>query len=116
MIVKEKLDEEYVTVAEVKETLNEIADERAEGDREMAYELRRSLEHVNEFAVLEGKEAEELIESLLELEQVDDFVAHKIADLLPRNRDELRSIYSKERYTLDGDEMDEILNIVAKYR
>jgi DNA-directed RNA polymerase subunit F len=116
MIVKEKLDEEYVTVAEVKETLNEIADERAEGDREMAYELRRSLEHVNEFAVLEGEEAEELIESLLELEQVDDFVAHKIADLLPRNRDELRSIYSKERYTLEGDEMDEILNIVAKYR
>ncbi len=116
MIVKEKLDEEYVTVAEVKEILNDIADERAEQDREMAFELRRSLDHANEFAVLEADEAQELLDELLELEAVDDFVAHKIVDLLPRNRDELRSVYAKERYTVDSDEMDEILNIVAKYR
>ena len=116
MIVKEKLDEKYVTVSEVKETLNEIADERADEDREMAYELRRSLEHVNEFAVLDADEAQELRDTLLEFEAVDDFVAHKIVDLLPRNRDELRSIYAKERYTVDSEEMDEILNAVAKYR
>jgi len=116
MIVKEKLDEEYVTVSEVKETLNEIADERAEDDREMAYELRQSIDHANEFAVLDGDEAQEMLDELLEFEQVDDFVAHKIVDLLPRNRDELRSVYAKERYSLDSDEMDEILNVVAKYR
>jgi DNA-directed RNA polymerase subunit F len=116
MIVKEKLDEEYVTVSEVKETLNEIADDRADEDREMAYELRRSLEHVNEFAVLDTDEAEELLGILVEFEAVDGFVAHKIVDLLPRNRDELRSVYAKERYSLDSDEMDEILNAVAKYR
>ncbi|MDZ7687436.1 MAG: RNA polymerase Rpb4 family protein [Halobacteriales archaeon] len=116
MIVKEKLDEEYVTVAEVKEVLNEIAEERAEQDREMAYELRQSLDHANEFAVLEADEARELLDELNELEQVDDFVAHKVADLLPNTRDELRAIYAKERYSLDTDEIDEILNVVAKYR
>jgi DNA-directed RNA polymerase subunit F len=116
MIVKEKLDEEYITVSEVKETLNEIAEERAEQDREMAFELRQSLDHANEFAVLDADEARELLEELEELEQVDSFVAHKIADLLPENRDELRAIYAKERYSLDTDELDEILNIVAKYR
>jgi len=116
MIVKEKLDEEYMTVAEVKEILNDIADERGEQDREMAFELRRSLDHANEFAVLEADEAQELLDELLELEAVDDFVGHKIVDLLPRNRDELRSVYAKERYTVDSEEMDEILNIVAKYR
>jgi len=116
MIVKEKLDEEYVTVAEVKETLNEMAEERSEQDREMAYELRQSLDHANEFAVLDADEARELLEEVREFEQVDDFVAHKIADLLPENRDELRAIYAKERYSLDTDEIDEILNVVAKYR
>lgn len=116
MIVKDKLDEEYVTIAEVKETLNEMAEERAEQDREMAYELRQSLDHANEFAVLDAEEARELVEEVSEFEQVDDFVAHKIADLLPKNRDELRAIYAKERYSLDTDEIDEILNVVAKYR
>ncbi len=116
MIVKEKLEEEYVTVAEVKETLNEIAEERSDDDREMAFELRRSLDHANEFGHLEADEARELVEELGEMEAVDDFVAHKVADLLPRNRDELRAIYAKERYSLDGDELDEILNTVAQYR
>ncbi|MDY6780243.1 MAG: RNA polymerase Rpb4 family protein, partial [Halobacteria archaeon] len=76
----------------------------------------RSIDHVNELAALDADEAEEMLDELLELEQVDDFVAHKVVDLLPRNRDELRSIYAKERYSLDSDELDEILNIVAKYR
>lgn len=116
MIVKEKLDEEFVTMAEVKETLNEIAESRADEEREMAYELRRSIDHVNELAELDVEEAEELLEELMELEQVDEFVAHKIVDLLPRNRDELRAIYAKERFSLDADELDEILNAVAKYR
>ncbi len=116
MIVKEKLDEEYITISEVKEILNEISDERNEEDREMAYELRRSIDHVNEFAILDSDDAEDLLEELLELEGVDEFVGHKIVDLLPDNKDQVRSIYAKERYSLDSDELDEILNIVAKYR
>lgn len=103
-------------MAEVKETLNEIAESRAEEEREMAYELRRSIDHVNELTQLDVEEAEELLEELLDLEQVDEFVAHKIVDLLPQNRDELRAIYAKERFSLDADELDEILNAVAKYR
>ena len=39
-IFKEKLDEEYVTVSEVKELLAEVEAERAaDPDREMRYEL-----------------------------------------------------------------------------
>lgn len=117
VIVKDKLDEEFVTVSEVKEILNEMAEDRSDDDdREMAYELRRSIDHVNDFAVLDAEDAQELRDELLELEQVDPFVAHKIVDLLPENRDELRSIYAKERFSLDGDELDDILDVVAKYR
>jgi len=116
MVVKEKLDEEYVTLAEVKEELNEQAEERADDDREMAYELRKAIDHANEFAVLDAGEAQEFLEELEELEKVDSFVAHKIVDLLPKNRDELRAVYAKERYSVSSDELDEILNVVAKYR
>jgi DNA-directed RNA polymerase subunit F len=115
-IFKEKVDEEYLTVAEVKDLLEEVEVERAaDEDREMRYELARAIEHVNRFAVLDPAESRELVGELQDVEKVDEPTAYKIADLLPQDRDELRAVFAQERYTLDGDELDEILDVVAKY-
>ncbi|WP_435349639.1 RNA polymerase Rpb4 family protein [Haloarchaeobius sp. HRN-SO-5] len=115
-IFKEKLEEEYLTVSKAKELLADIEEERAlDEDREMRYELARAIEHVNRFAVLDVDEAQDLVEELQELEKVDEPTAYKIANLLPQDRTELRALYAQERYSLDGDELDEILNVVAKY-
>ena len=115
-IFKEIIDEEYLTIAEAKELLEDLELERgADPDHEMRYELARAIEHVNRFAVLEAEESATLVEELAGLESVDDRIAYKIADLLPRDRDELRAIYAQERYSLSSDELDEILDIVAKY-
>jgi len=115
-IFKETIDEEYLTISEAKALLEDIEGERAgDEDREMQYELARAVEHVNQFAVLDAEEARELVGELEELEKVDEKTAYKIADLLPQNRDELRAVFAQERYSLDGDELDEILNVVAKY-
>jgi DNA-directed RNA polymerase subunit F len=115
-IFKEHVDEEFLTLAETKELLDEVEADRAlDEDREMRYELARAIEHVNRFTVLDVEESKELVAELEELEKVDEATAFKIANLLPQDRTELRSVYAKERYTLDGDELDEILNVVAKY-
>ena len=115
-IFKEVLDEEYLTTPEVKELLSDIESERAlEEDREMRYELARAVEHVNRFAVLGAEESRELVEELLELEKVDEPTAYKIANLLPEDRDELRSVFAQERYSLSGDELDNVLDVVARY-
>lgn len=115
-IFKEKIDEEYLTISEAKDLLADIEMERAaDEEREMRYELARAIEHVNRFAVLSAEDANELVAELEELEKVQEPTAYKIADLLPRDRDELRAIYAQERYALSGDELDEILNIVSKY-
>ena len=115
-IFKDKVDEELLTIAETKEILEGLETERAaDEEREMRYELARAVEHVNRFAVLEPDEARQFVADLLELEKVDEVTAHKIVDLKPRDRDELRAVYAQERYALDGDELDEVLNAVAKY-
>ncbi|MGM0447787.1 MAG: RNA polymerase Rpb4 family protein [Methanobacteriota archaeon] len=115
-IFKEKLDEEYVTTSEAKEILVEIEDERAEDEeRDLRYELARAIEHVNRFAELDAEESRELVEELTELDQIDLPTAVKITDLLPEDRTELRSVFAQERYSLDGGELDEVLNVVAKY-
>ena len=115
-IFKEKLDEEHVTIAEAKTILNEVEAERADDEeRDLQYELARAVEHVNRHASLEAEEAQELVDQLTELETVNAKTAHLVADLLPEDRTELRAIYAKERFNLDGEDLDEILDIVAQY-
>lgn len=115
-IFKEIIDEESLTIAEVKGLLEEIEDERAlEEDRDMRYELTRAIEHVNRFGILSPEEGRELVGELRELEKVEEATAFKIADLLPQDRNELRAVFAQERYALDGEELDEILDIVARY-
>lgn len=115
-IFKQKLDEEYLTLAETKALLADIEAERAaDEEREMRYELARAIEHVNRFAALSVEDSREFVAELGELEKVDEPTAYKIANLRPVNRDELRAIYAQERYSLSGDELDEILGVVAQY-
>ena len=115
-IFKEKVSEEYLTVAETKEILEGLEMERAaDEDREMRYELKRAIEHVNRFAVLDPEESLDFVDQLQELEKVDEATAYKIANLRPLDRDELRAIFAQERYSLSGEELDEILNVVKQY-
>ena len=115
-IFKEIVDEEYLTLAEAKEHLEDIERERAlDEDREMRYELTRAVEHVDRFAVLDVEESEEFVAELQELEKIDEATAYKIANLLPQDRDELRAVFAQERYSLSGEELDDVLNVVAKY-
>jgi len=115
-IFKETLDEEHITISEAKTVLEAVEAERAaDDDRELRYELARAVEHVNRFAFLDGEESRALVEKLADLEKVEPAVAIKIADVLPADRTELRSVFANERYALDGEELDEILNVVAKY-
>ncbi|HET7324649.1 MAG TPA: RNA polymerase Rpb4 family protein [Halococcus sp.] len=115
-IFKEKLDEEYLTLAETKALLADIEAERAaDEDREMRYELHRAIEHVNRFASLTPEQSREFVSDLVDLAKVDEATAYKIVNLQPANRDELRAIYAQERYSLSGEELDEILSVVAQY-
>ena len=115
-IFKEIVDEEFLTVSEAKELLDDIETERAlDEERELRYELARAIEHVNRFAVLDPEDAQALVDELQELEKVDEATAYKIANLLPQDRDELRALYAQERYSLAGDELDTILNVTARY-
>ena len=115
-LFKETLEEELLTVPEAKEMLADVEAERAaDEDRELRYELARAIDHVNRFAVLDIEESKELVAELEELEYVDEPVAYKVANLLPRSRTELRAVFAQERYALDGDQLDRILEIVAKY-
>jgi DNA-directed RNA polymerase subunit F len=114
MIVKEVINEELLTLAEVKEILIKIAEERREQGLEVGYGFRKALHHADQFSKISGERSRALVSKLLELEKMKPVIAVRIADILPQSRDEIRSIYAKEKYTLSIEELDQILDYVLE--
>jgi DNA-directed RNA polymerase subunit F len=112
MKVKAIRSEERVTLSEVRDVLTNVEAERLEAEKEMSYELRRSIEHANQLAKLPADNSRALVEELLKLEKMKPDIAFRIANIAPRSRDELRAIYAKEKFSLSGEELDEILELV----
>jgi DNA-directed RNA polymerase subunit F len=113
MIVKSVLQEELLTLAEVKEVLDQIRQKRAD-EEELGYELRRAIRHAELFAKGTAEESRRMVEELMKQEKTTTEIAVKIADTRPATKDELRAIYAKERFTLSEEELDGILEIVFR--
>ncbi|MFN3384796.1 MAG: RNA polymerase Rpb4 [Archaeoglobaceae archaeon] len=112
---KEVKSFEYITIPEAREIMEEIAKRRQE-KAELLFETRRALRHLRNFSKLSAGKAKKLVEDLMKLPQVGrKDLAVKIADLMPRVVDEIRAIYAKER-TLTNEEIEQILEIVERYR
>jgi DNA-directed RNA polymerase subunit F len=114
MIVKEVLSEELLTLPEVKGMLHEIMEERLSNEEELGYELRKAINHAEMFSKTTPEKARDLVNKLLELEKMKPEIAIRIADVMPQSRDELRSLYAKERFTLTEEELDEMLTLVEE--
>ena len=52
---------------------------------------------------------------MMKLEFLEQKHAYKLADLLPKNKDDIKTIFAKERITLSEDNIKKILEIVGKY-
>jgi DNA-directed RNA polymerase subunit F len=113
MIVKSVLQEDLLTLAEVKEILDQIRERRSD-EEELGYELRRAIRHAEIFSKGTAEESRALVAELMKLGKMNLEIAVKIADIKPVNKDELRAIYAKERFTLSEEELDNILEIVFR--
>jgi len=100
-----------VSLSEVKNILSKVSKDR----EEMLYEQRIALEHAQTFAKLPVKKTNDMIKELMKLEFLEQVNAYKIADLLPNTKDDIKTIFAKERVTLGEDNIKKILEIVGKY-
>jgi len=115
MKVKGLISEERTTLPEMREQLAQVEAQRREAEQEMSYELRQSIEHANHLSKTTAEKARALVNELLTLEKMKPDIAFRIANIMPQSRDELRAIYAKERYTLTGEELDAILEMVITH-
>jgi DNA-directed RNA polymerase subunit F len=109
MIGKKVLETDPISVAEVKEILENFAE-----DHELNYEQNLTLDHVIKFSKLEVEESNKLIGELEEV--VKKKYAIKITDMLPQDLADLRLLFAKERIPIKNEDLKKILEIVEKYR
>lgn len=93
-----------------------LSEERKKNnEEEQVYEFRKALNHANMFCKLNVKDSKELVNKLIDNEKIKPSIAIKITDILPATNDELRSIFSKEKYTLKKEELQNLLDIIKQY-
>ena len=108
-MIGEKMEEKPITLAEMKEILSE----RKKG-RELTYEQDLALQYAKRFAKLSKAQAEKLAEELSKNAKLDSFTIAKIVDILPKNKETLELLLSKN-ISLEASETEEILNASKKY-
>jgi Uncharacterized protein conserved in archaea len=115
MKVKAILSEEKVTLPELRAALLGVEAERIAAEKEMSYEFRRSMDHANQLSKTTPEKSKELVDKLLKLEKMKPEIAYRIANIMPKSRDEVRAIFAKERYTLEPAEIDNIIDLVMAH-
>jgi DNA-directed RNA polymerase subunit F len=115
MKVKGIVSEEKVTLPELREVVLGVESERLAAEKEMSYEFRRSIEHANQLAKTTPEKSRDLVAELVKMEKMKPEIAYRIANIMPKSRDEVRAIFAKERYTLTPEELDTIIELVMTH-
>ena len=107
------MSEQYVTLAEVRELLEAEAEIR--GYDNLLQSQKAALDHAQTVCSISLDQANAIIDEVKQIDIVSDAVALKIADLLPRYPEDVRAIFSKERVTLEPQQIQQIIDIVEKH-
>lgn len=106
------MEEEYVSLAELKVILDKEKSARTDLTPEQQY----ALSHAAAFARLTPEKVPAMVKELMEVPMMSLANAVKIADVLPTHLDDVRAIFAKERFALSKEDAEKVLEIVAKYR
>ncbi|MGN1044882.1 MAG: RNA polymerase [Candidatus Methanomethylophilaceae archaeon] len=113
-------EEKYISLAEVRDLLAKESEERGECGIEFNPVQNSALMHAQTIARLDTEQAEELASKVAQLEffqskAVPEYVAYRVADILPKYPVDVRAIFSKERINLEDSDIKNIIDIVAEY-
>ncbi|MFQ5815017.1 MAG: DNA-directed RNA polymerase subunit F [Candidatus Hydrothermarchaeaceae archaeon] len=106
MLGKKILDERPVASAVAKQMLKQ------RGEEELNYEQRGALDYLTKMIKLKPKKAAEAVDELVKSDKIKPEIAVKIVDLLPRDEEDVRAIFAKERFVLTKEEIGAILKVV----
>lgn len=90
--------------------------EKKKEEKELEFEQRLAYDYVQKFSQLPAEKAKELVKELLEIEKIRDHQAVILTNNMPEEKEDIRLIFAKERTSLREETIDQILEIIDKYR
>lgn len=82
---------------------------------ELGYEQKLAVEHLKKFTKVSHEKAEKLVEELSGILRMAPETLVQIVNLMPKNPDELRFAFAREKFSLKEDEINKLLEILKKY-
>ena len=110
MIGKEVIESEPITGSEVKQIIEEFAE-----DNELNYEQNLTLNHLARFKRYSAEDAKEIFEKLQDEFGLRAKVAAHIVDLVPVDLADMRLIFAKEPTKTTKEDMEKILEMLEQY-
>jgi DNA-directed RNA polymerase subunit F len=92
----------------------EIMSSREKG-KELSYEQKLAMEHLNKFTKLNVADAKKFLDELSAVLRMSEETKIQILNLLPKTAEELRMIFTRENFSLKDNEIKKILEIIKKY-
>ena len=105
------MEEQYLSLAEIKDLLEKEKVTRGELSQEQQY----ALSHATTFARVDPAKVPAVVKELMEIPMMSPMNAVKLADLMPTHLDDVRAIFAKERFSLSKEDAEKVLEIVGKY-
>ena len=119
------MSEQYVSLAELNQLLEKENERRGETGAELNAIQKSAMEHAQKAGVLSKEDTDALIEELKGVKikssdgeyPIPDELIYKIADILPKYKNDVRAIFYKVRgVNVEENKLDEeIIEIVSKY-
>jgi len=107
-MVRKIIRERKITVGEVLDVLNE--------ENELGQFQLRVLDYVKKMTKINGQKSRELVEKLLELGDITEEEAVQIANVMPKSKEELRTIFYHRKTIIMEDFLNKILGILEAFR
>jgi DNA-directed RNA polymerase subunit F len=93
--------------------IKKVLEERKKGGEELGYEQVNALEHADAFVKADEKKANALVKKLLSVnEKLDEETAVKIANVMPKTPELLKTILSWHKTELGDEEVDALLKVI----
>ena len=101
------LSEKYLTLAEVKELLEE-----REKEGRLNHAQKVTLDYVRMFSKLSAEKSRELVNLLVEKYELKELTATQIVNLLPQTADELKVFLAHEAKSFKKEELEDMVKLI----
>jgi len=110
MVDLKVIEERPINMVELKSKIAKIK----KRDKELNFRSKKVSEYLNAFVELNEKEAKELSKKILELNipRLKDRHVVKVLDIMPKDIDSLKALFSGENITIKQEDLARILEVI----